>query len=905
MFDLKDYQRRVLARLDEFLRQARIYGAAKSYDEVAKREDENGNKENPYASTVYKQTISGLDDCPHVCLRIPTGGGKTYLAARSVALADNYMETQKRPTVLWLAPSNTIRTQTEQMLKDRKHPCRIALEDYFGYDIVVRNIADFDASRAQDFDSSVCIIVSTAQMFAVNETAKEGDDGMTEATRRIYASHELLQPHFERFLPSPPPESLERDEKGNVKYSFVNLLHLRRPLVILDEAHNFLSDLSQEVLRRINPKCILEWTATPRKDKSGEPLHNVLVSIPAADLQAEEMLKLPVWLTEHRGWENAVNGAIIERDKLAKAAKESGDIVRPVVLYKAQSNTGTNPITPEVLKQHLIDNEGIDESAIATVTSKTKDLQNVDVLAPDCPIKHIITIEALREGWDCPYAYVLCSVVDIHSDIAVEQLMGRVMRMPFAKRRNNKMLNRAYAHMPVDIAREAVETMCRKMAKRLGFDEDNEAAQVIQPSFSPDYQGDDDGGLLDEANRTFQLASAPVFDNLPPESQQIANIGVETHINKETGDCKVIVKKPINDDVVGAIVDAMPEEKRPREKRRLQYINRQLAKPLSPARRGIAFGNLPQLCFYSPEEETSVIADADSLHTATNWNIIGDDCLIENFFITETADVFEIDIGGNKLVIRKQGSFDLPPDAGGGAEDQKRLIGWLERQLRYPDGRYTPDTLRRFVNININALTAQNHTLPQLARAKYQFAEALKQRLLAHDEQAQQQTASKYLFDNAKVECRFSFDFPAERYYTPARPYRGRYDFRRHFYGNVGDFDSEEERQCAIALDENDNVRHWVRNIPKPDYYRIPLASGKNFYPDFVAELTSGELLVVEYKGKHLAGADNHKTQAGKFLEDKAGGKCFFVVITEKPGSPAAETQIKAKIQQIREKNTQ
>ncbi len=62
-------------------------------------------------------------------------------------------------------------------------------------------------------------------------------------------------------------------------------------------------------------------------------------------------------------------------------------------------------------------------------------------------MKIVITVEALKEGWDCSFAYVLASLQNINSATDVEQLLGRVLRMPYAKLRQNDELNKAYAHV--------------------------------------------------------------------------------------------------------------------------------------------------------------------------------------------------------------------------------------------------------------------------------------------------------------------------------------------------------------------------------------------------------------------------------------------------------------------------
>ena len=60
-----------------------------------------------------------LPETPYVCLRLPTGGGKTFLAARAVKVAAKYLKREKNPLVLWLVPSDAIRQQTLETLQRR------------------------------------------------------------------------------------------------------------------------------------------------------------------------------------------------------------------------------------------------------------------------------------------------------------------------------------------------------------------------------------------------------------------------------------------------------------------------------------------------------------------------------------------------------------------------------------------------------------------------------------------------------------------------------------------------------------------------------------------------------------------------------------------------------------------
>ena len=59
---------------------------------------------------------------PYFCLRVPTGGGKTRLAARAVELRNSKLLRTEHSVILWLVPSNAIREQTYKALRNREHP---------------------------------------------------------------------------------------------------------------------------------------------------------------------------------------------------------------------------------------------------------------------------------------------------------------------------------------------------------------------------------------------------------------------------------------------------------------------------------------------------------------------------------------------------------------------------------------------------------------------------------------------------------------------------------------------------------------------------------------------------------------------------------------------------------------
>ena len=903
---LKGYQQRTLARVDEFLRLCKLRGIPAAYRTVARQVGEDGMTENPYALSEYETLISGLEDCPHVCVRIPTGGGKTLLAAHSIPLAGRFME-REFPAILWMVPSDTIRTQTVEILKNPLHPCRAYLNDEFKHQVAVYDITDFDTISAAALSGKACVIVSTMQALRINETAQRVGD-VERARRRVYAHHEALDSHFAQLDDSHlADEGLKRGDKGEVKHSFANLMRIVRPAMIVDEAHNAVSELSQTMMRRFRPSCILEFTATPREESESGALldkkkHNILVSVPARTLREEHMIKLPVQLTEHKTWEDAVGAAIAEQRRLEELSRESGDTIRPIVLYQAESIQGDKKrVTWEKLRAHLLEELGEDgERQVAVETGDKRELKGIDLLSATCDVRHVITVQALREGWDCPFAYVLCSVADSFSKVAIEQIMGRVLRMPFARERRMQELNLAYAHVRANNFADAANALCKGMAERLGYDE-AELRESIQRGL-PGLPGSmDDDGLF---GVTIVASRRPDFESLDldDEGRDVVRESVEVKLRKD-GKYSIAVREKIPEKARAEIVRVVEPQERETEKGRLERFIQRIDRSPAPARRGVKFALLPQLQFKSVEDGEMRVVNAEEFHYEAEWDKLGAECVLGDgeFRIEETGQTFTVYLSEkDKMRIQDDGQYHLPLTQED-ETDEPRLSRWLEGEIRDPQGRYVPATLREFVRMNLETLKGRGISLARLARAKYQLAEALRRKLAEHGRRMLEESANRIFHDDS-LRVVFDFVFPA-RGYQYNWVYRGRTEFRKHYYPMVGDLKSEgEEYLCAVALDSLEGVQHWIRNVPQKRHsYWIPLASGGNFYPDFVVELGDGKILVVEYKGAHLAQAQDaeEKREAGEMIEERGEGKVFFMMPSKQGSGPSVHDQIRAKIEEI------
>lgn len=862
-FELKDYQKTSLKVLREFLEEARVGGPKQAFEEfLREREPDKVHPE-------YKE-IEGLKNVPYVCLRLPTGGGKTVLAAYSVAVAARSYLEQEYPVVLWLVPSNTIREQTLEVLKKPAHPCREALDDAFEGRVAIFDISEIEQIRPQDISEKACLIVSTLATLRVNNT--EG--------RKIYAHNENFEAHFTRVSQTRP--GLERIEegpdKGKIKFSFANLLHIRQPLIIMDEAHNARTSLTFEVLQRIRPACIIEYTATPDTGKA--TASNVLFRVSASELKGEDMIKLPIMLTEHNNWQEALRDAILTRKKLDSKAKEDTAYIRPIALIQAESKD--KEVTVEVLRRHLIENEKIDAEKIAVATGHQRELDGINLFDPGCRIEYVITMEALKEGWDCSFAYVFCSVANIHSSKDVEQLLGRVLRMPYAKKRQHDELNRAYAHVSSPEFAQAASQLHDRLVS-MGFEEE-EIDAYLQHS-QPTLIDDADLPLLSYKNSEpliFTLEELPDFGWMTEEESAQINVTED-----DAGQVQIVVKGDISDEMAEKLVSVVPTGQVEDVKKQVHVYRDIQRRVLTPAEKGETL-TVPRLCVWIQGELELV--EKELFLDAKGWNLLDYPAELSDadFSINETARTFEVDIQNKKVVYglvddsRQLELSDVPT-----ALTDLDLSRWLDKLVRQQDVRQ--EIMLEFLRRTIAYLTENRKcALAAVVRSQYPLAKVLIEKIKGYRQQAYEKGYQVTLFGPAAA-VETSYDFPviftldnyAANFYYKQAPYK----FRKHFHPLIGELESAgEEFECAKVLDGMPQVKHWIRNIPKSKYsFGLPTSTDM-FYPDFVAELIDGRILVVEYKGKQYITNDDSKEKRnlGELWEEKSGGKGLFLMAEKK-----------------------
>ena len=729
----------------------------------------------------------------------------------------------------------------------------------------VFDIADFTHLRPHDVRGNCCVVVGTIQTLRTEST--EG--------RKVYAHNEEMEPHFS-VLPKTAP-GLEKLESGGVKYSFANLMHVHRPLMIVDEAHNAVTQLMRKTEARVNPCAIIEFTATPRAKS------NILHSVTAQELKDEEMIKLPVMLSEHQTWQDAVSGAIATRAVLAEKAKNDPDYIRPVVLFQAQKKN--QDVTVDTLKEYLMDTENVPEKKIAVATGNQREIDGVDLFDRNCPVEYVITVEALKEGWDCSFAYVFCSVSRIQNATNVEQLLGRVLRMPYAKRRRAAELNKAHAHLSEPSFGASARALVDKLVK-MGFEE-NEALDNVESA-----QGDlgiGDGLFAPHGRPAFRHKAAATPETLEAlEKKQGAGVTVR---ETKAGEVEIEVTGWVDDHLEKAIAETLPDAERENFTQAVRNYRAEVRGRLSPAERGETF-QAPRLT--AEVQGELAFAETDRFMDDHDWSLPDHCFLMEagEFTVQETARAFEVDIDGERVTYRtldETEPFTLNVDVDGWTPEG--LVRWLTGQTRQIDV-HPNDLLKNLSDMVRHLMKGRGMSISALMRCKFILARKVKGKIAAIRQAERGEVYQQHLF-GPQARPGISFDQAflfEEGMYGDQPRYRGGWRPNKCFFSfdQMPAFDGAEggeEFQCAQAIDALPGLRHWVRNVARhPRSFSLPTASDK-FYPDFVAEMEDGRLLVVEYKGAHLAeGEDTAEKRAIGALWEKQSGNLFIVAEKEVKG---------------------
>ncbi|OGA22758.1 MAG: hypothetical protein A3I01_13590 [Betaproteobacteria bacterium RIFCSPLOWO2_02_FULL_65_24] len=483
--ELKEFQREVLTQLATYLdelnkeriRAERAAAALRAADLTVELETQDfprkawdalraARKLPPaFAQRAYSSRFDGAKrPAPNVCFKIPTGGGKTLLASASIARVFACYYRLHTGLVLWIVPNEAIYSQTKKTLVDRDHPYRQML-NVAGAGRVKILEKDSPLSRL-DIEGNLCVMLLMLQSAArqSKETLRFFRDrgsvhGFFPREDDLEAHWAMLAdtPNYDVYAPFGTSAPEAAATKGSViKDSLGNVMRLVRPMVIIDEGHHAYTENALKTIDGFNPSFVLELSATPRVGNAGQHGANILVDVRGKDLDRAEMIKLPinVEVKPWPDWQSCLATSMQKLEALEREARaleaDTARYIRPMMLVQVE-RTGAEQraaglIHAEDARAYLLQ-LGLQERQIAVKTSEKDELkqpENMDLLAPACEVRAIITKQALQEGWDCPFAYVLCALAAGRNPAALTQLVGRILRQPQVSKTGRAALDECY-----------------------------------------------------------------------------------------------------------------------------------------------------------------------------------------------------------------------------------------------------------------------------------------------------------------------------------------------------------------------------------------------------------------------------------------------------------------------------
>ena len=856
--ELKSYQKKVIADLTRYLE---LLNETQNYMTAF---EQFWREKSAPALGRYQNVIPGV---PNLRFKVPTGGGKTFIACNAVRPIFDALPATKTKAVVWLVPSDAILTQTAKSLKNPQHPYRQKIDVDFGGRVEVYTKQEL--LNGQNFNPS-----AVTEQLSVMVLSYDSFRGRGKEVLKAYQENSNLA-EFAKVLGKPDSPIEKADETA--LFQIINQLN---PLVIVDESHHARSELSLEMLENFNPCFVLDLTATPKKES------NIISYVDAVQLKNEHMVKLPVIVYNRDSQSEVLIDAIDLRNKLEEIASaeyaKTGKYIRPIALFQAQPKGKEDATTFEKLRDKLVD-AGIPAEQIAIRTADVNELKNVELMSLSCPIRYIITVNALKEGWDCPFAYILASLANKTSQVDVEQILGRILRLPHTSQHTQSALNMSYVLTSSNDFNNTVAHIVKGLNSAGFSDKDYRIGESAKPQVPeqpaeqitlPDQQGcpemeppletaEDDFSGLDgksigaELERRREQAQTP---ETAPKADTMLDAAAE--VEKAYTDA---IQQTDND----PMMDNLPWEVR--DKVKSFQVNPQF-------REDIETLQIPQ--FFLKVEQ--------SLFTDGSFELLDKEMLAEGFtlkgkaydidFAAADDEIREIDVreqdGGLPKVFKmesaeqryfKEWFNNLPPESR--VRQCKEMMFNQLNKLNMVDAAELKAYIDRIVSDMDKA------QLAAMEKAPLGYAAKIRAKIETLLESHYRENFERWL-ETERIVCK-----PYFRLRPSIHPATYTDIYARSLYAAEDGDMNKLEQKLIVELTALPNVRWWHRNIARQDF---AINGFIKHYPDILIMTQSGKLICAETKGEHLKNDDSReKIALGQAWRTAAGKNFRYYMVFE------------------------
>lgn len=853
--EMKGYQKAVIADLTHYLELLNETQNYMTAFELFWRE-----KSAP-ALGLYRNVIAGV---PNLCIKVPTGGGKTFIACNAIRPVFDALPVTKTKAVVWLVPSEAILTQTAKALKDTSHAYRQKIDVDFGRRVEVYTKQEL--LNGQNFNPTAVTEQLSIMVLSYDSFRTSRKDG-----RKAFQENSNLA-EFPKVLGKPDSPIEGADETA--LFQIINQLN---PLVIVDESHHARSDLSREMLANFNPCFVLDLTATPRKDS------NIISYVDAVQLKTEHMVKLPVIVYNRDSQAEVILDAIELRNKLEElAAAEyavSKKYIRPIVLFQAEPKGKEEATTFEKIREKLIAYD-IPAEQIAIRTADVNELKSTELMSEDCPIRYIITVNALSEGWDCPFAYILASIANKTSQVQVEQILGRILRLPHTTQHGQPSLNMSYVLTSSNDFNETVKGIIQGLNDAGFSDKDYRVSEPPAPKVPDPVQITIDKGcpkmetplespeedvsgvdwkLVNEEYQRRREAekspeTAPKADSMLSEAEsagQAYNAAIQ-----QSGNDPYLQKTPWEVREQMPTFDVKPEFREDIERLVIPQF----------------FAAIPDTLF---TDGSHVLLDEAQL--SEGFTLKNKDCDID--FAAADDGIVKVDIENKenglprvfKMSSPEQQYFkeyfnSLPPES-----RVRQCKEMMLRQLNKLNGVDTAE-LKAYIERIVGNMSKDQ--LAAMEKAPLGYAKKIKDKVQALLEQHCRENFSDWL-STERIVC-----LPYYRLPDTIHPATHTDIYAKSLYqAEDGDMNKLEQK-LIMELTALPNVRWWHRNISRQGFC---INGYINHYPDILIMTEKGKVILAETKGEHLKNDDSReKIDLGAMWSGYAGNQYRYFMVFEK-----------------------
>ncbi|MCB0536203.1 MAG: DEAD/DEAH box helicase family protein [Bacteroidetes bacterium] len=873
--ELKSYQHKVIQDLEQYLEYVqehkKINVAFNKYweDKIGPYNPLSGEGMEPYKNNI--------PNAAHVCVKVPTAGGKTFIACNALHTIFNAYGSDLPKAVVWLVPWSNLLDQTVANLNNPEHPYRQKLDTLFNHRVEVYEKKDllqgsnFNPTVVQDQLS--IIVMSFASLRASNKE-----------DRKVYQENGQLAPFASQYKDR--SHVLEETDET----ALINVIRSLNPVLVVDESHNAESSLSIDMLKNLNPSFILDLTATP-KDNS-----NIISLVPAIELKKEHMVKLPVIVYNHHDKTEVINSALHLQRKLEVLAadqhKKGGKYIRPIVLFQAQPRTNDDNTTFDKLKEQLL-KIGIPEEQIKIKTADKDELKGIDLMDESCPVRYIITINALKEGWDCPFAYILASLADKSSAVDVEQILGRVLRQPYVMKHAASLLNVSYVLTASAKFNETLQNIVEGL-QASGYSEKDYRQKDIMPEEVKKTSGGD-----------------PMESFLFPEQQETEE-SQEEEIDKDriSFNPEMPSESPSQDAVVVEI-ESMAEEQ---NKEMEAEIERQQSQPIDENQFMEMGEKVKRYRLLDKYKET---ANNIQLHQfyletpqgdifGTGEELLNQEALLKNFKLSNEdtkIDFEQISSDLYKVDIEKVGKDEYTPRFTK-IEDQQVKDPMVEYILAKPKENQVKDIAHQIIQIvgNMYPISDQEirkyierilaslnpEQLQDILVRKWSYADKIKAKIRLHaDAYAEEQF-------NDMVKIGKVVTKPTWQFSDAIVPGMLGGSISNSLYEREGSMNNF-ETTVITDIASLPNIAFWHRNLGRGKGFAIN-GFKSNHYPDFIVVTKSGNVILLETKGDDRDNPDSaSKRRLGNKWADLSGKQFHYFMVYDKISPDDAYNRTKAK----------